>query len=134
MIEFSQIVVLALGVIICLFSVWGFISPDKFWKMINGVIEKDWVILLGDYDNEPVQRLASKTHNKLNGQSFIWIGQNRAPDKISNYTISEKYAEFLEENNELKHRLITFYYDYQEDYQLPERLNYLDYVPSYLIK
>jgi len=44
MIEISQIVVLALGVIICLFSVWGFISPDKFWKMINGVIEKDWVI------------------------------------------------------------------------------------------
>ncbi len=44
MIEISQIVVLALGVIICLFSVWGFISPDKIWKMINGVMEKDWAI------------------------------------------------------------------------------------------
>ena len=44
MIEISQIVVLALGAIICLISVWGFIAPDNIWKMINGVMEKDWAI------------------------------------------------------------------------------------------
>jgi hypothetical protein len=44
MIEISQIVVLALGAFICLFSVWGFFAPDKIWKMINGVMEKDWAI------------------------------------------------------------------------------------------
>jgi hypothetical protein len=44
MVEISQIVVLALGAIICLFSVWGFIAPDKIWKMINGVMDKDWAI------------------------------------------------------------------------------------------
>ena len=44
MTEISQIVVLALGAIICTLSLWGFIAPEKLWKMINGVMEKDWAI------------------------------------------------------------------------------------------
>ena len=44
MTEISQIVVLALGAIICALSLWGFIAPEKLWKMINGVMEKDWAI------------------------------------------------------------------------------------------
>lgn len=42
--EISQIIVLALGVIICLVSVWGFVAPERFWKMVDGVMEKDWAI------------------------------------------------------------------------------------------
>ena len=42
--EFPHIVVLALGAVICLVSLWGFISPEKFWKMVNGVMDKDWAI------------------------------------------------------------------------------------------
>lgn len=44
MAEISQIVVLAFGVVICPVSLWGFVAPEKLWKLINGVMEKDWAI------------------------------------------------------------------------------------------
>ena len=44
MTEISLIVVLALGAIICLMSLWGFVAPEKLWKMIDDVMEKDWAI------------------------------------------------------------------------------------------
>ncbi len=71
----------------------------------------DYVILLGDYDNEPVQRLATKVRNKIEGQEFIWIGKNEPPETVTNYIIFDEYEEFLKDNPELKNRLITFYYD-----------------------
>ncbi len=40
----SQIVVLALGVIVCALSVWGMFAPDKLWKLVNGAMEKNWGI------------------------------------------------------------------------------------------
>ena len=40
----SQIVVLALGVIVCALSVWGMVAPDKLWKLVNGAMEKNWGI------------------------------------------------------------------------------------------
>lgn len=40
----SQIVVLALGVIVCGLSAWGMVEPDKLWKLVNGAMEKDWGI------------------------------------------------------------------------------------------
>jgi len=42
----SQIVVLALGVIVCALSVWGTVAPDKLWKLVNGAMEKDWGIYM----------------------------------------------------------------------------------------
>jgi hypothetical protein len=40
----SQIVVLALGVIVCVLSTWGMYAPDKLWKLVNGAMEKNWGI------------------------------------------------------------------------------------------
>ena len=40
----SQIVVLALGVIVCALSAWGMYAPDKLRKLVNGAMEKDWGI------------------------------------------------------------------------------------------
>jgi predicted MPP superfamily phosphohydrolase len=75
----------------------------------------DYVILLGDYDNEPVQRLATKVRNKMEGQEFIWIGKNESPQPVPDYIISDEYEEFLKDNPELKNRLITFYYDSEKN-------------------
>ncbi|MCK4653722.1 MAG: transglutaminase domain-containing protein [Candidatus Cloacimonetes bacterium] len=75
----------------------------------------DYVILLGDYDDEPVQRLATKTRSNLGEQKFVWIGKNEPPEIVSNYITSDKYEKFMEDNPELKHRLITFYYDVENE-------------------
>ena len=40
----SQFIVLALGVIVCALSAWGMYAPDKLWKLVNGAMEKDWGI------------------------------------------------------------------------------------------
>lgn len=40
----SQIIVLALGVIVCGLSAWGMVAPDKLWKLVNGAMEKNWGI------------------------------------------------------------------------------------------
>ncbi len=77
--------------------------------------DKDYIILIGDYDNEPVQRLASKTRGAKGSQKFVWVGKNEVAFAVSNYITSDKYEAFLEDNPELKHRLITFYYDAQND-------------------
>ena len=42
----SQIIVLALGVMVCTLSLWGFFAPGKLVKLVNGAIEKDWGIHL----------------------------------------------------------------------------------------
>ena len=40
----SQFIVIALGVLVCALSAWGFVAPDKIWKLVNGAIGKDWGI------------------------------------------------------------------------------------------
>jgi len=40
----SQIIVLALGAIVCALSAWGLFAPDKILKLVNGVMDKDWGI------------------------------------------------------------------------------------------
>ncbi len=40
----SQIVVLALGIVVCALSAWGMYAPDKIWKLVNGAMERDWGI------------------------------------------------------------------------------------------
>ncbi len=77
--------------------------------------DKDYIVLIGDYDNEPVQRLASKTRSNIESQKFVWVGKNESAFAISNYITSDKYEDFLQENPELKHRLITFYFDSEND-------------------
>ncbi len=44
MITASQIVVLVLGFVVCALSAWGFMAPDKIWKLVNGALEKNWGI------------------------------------------------------------------------------------------
>ena len=93
-------------------------ADKKYLDFISSFIEekdKDWIVLLGDYDNEPVQRLATKVHHKMEDQKFVWIGKNESSQVISDYIISDKYEDFLEDNPELKHRLITFYFDAGKD-------------------
>lgn len=40
----SQIIVLALGAIVCALSAWGLFAPDKILKLVNGALQKDWGI------------------------------------------------------------------------------------------
>ena len=40
----SQFIVIALGVLVCALSAWGFVAPDKIWTLVNGAIGKDWGI------------------------------------------------------------------------------------------
>ena len=42
MITASQIVVLVLGFVVCALSAWGFMAPDKIWKLVNGALDKNW--------------------------------------------------------------------------------------------
>jgi len=89
----------------------------KYLEFINnfkGDTQKSCIVLLGDYDNEPVQRLATKTRQKLSNEKFIWVGENSPLSAMENYVVSAGYKEFLDENPELKHRLITFYYDFEK--------------------
>ena len=44
LISASQIVVLALGVVVCALSAWGMLVPDKLMKFVYGVMDKDWGI------------------------------------------------------------------------------------------
>ena len=77
--------------------------------------DSDCVILLGNYDFEPPQRLATKIRSKLSDQKFVWIGSKESINQIPNYVSSEKYDQFLDKHPELKNRLITFYYDNEND-------------------
>lgn len=92
-------------------------ADKKYHDFISEFTDKesDWVVLLGDYDLEPPQRLATKTREKIEDQRFVWIGEKKPINPVSNYIASEKYNGFLEENIELKNRLITFYYDKEND-------------------
>lgn len=40
----SEIIVFALGAVVCALSVWGLLAPDKILKLVNGVMDKDWGI------------------------------------------------------------------------------------------
>ena len=40
----SQIIVLALGIMVCALSLWGSYAPGKLLKLVNGAMEKDWGI------------------------------------------------------------------------------------------
>ncbi|MCK5050259.1 MAG: transglutaminase domain-containing protein [Candidatus Cloacimonetes bacterium] len=92
-------------------------ADKKYYEFISEFTDKetDWVVLLGNYDHEPPQRLATKTRDKMVDQKFVWIGDKKSINHVSNYTDSTKYNEFLDENPELKNRLITFYYDKEKD-------------------
>ena len=46
MVDVSQIIILALGVIVCAISAWGMLVPDKLWKIFYSVLDKDWGIHL----------------------------------------------------------------------------------------
>jgi len=75
----------------------------------------NWVVLLGDYNLEPPQRLATKTRANLTNQQFIWLGEKTAVEYVSNYKPTPDYKVFLDENPELKNRLITFYYQKEKN-------------------
>lgn len=40
----SQIVVLALGVVVAALSLWGLLAPDKMMNLVTGTLDKDWGI------------------------------------------------------------------------------------------
>jgi hypothetical protein len=42
--EASQIVVLALGVVVFALSLWGLLVPDKLMKLVMGAVDEDWGI------------------------------------------------------------------------------------------
>ncbi len=44
MVAASQLIVLALGIAVCVLSAWGMYATDKIWSLVNGAMEKDWVI------------------------------------------------------------------------------------------
>jgi hypothetical protein len=46
MVDVSLIFILAVGVIVCAFSAWGMLVPDKLWKIVHGVLDKHWGIHL----------------------------------------------------------------------------------------
>lgn len=77
--------------------------------------ETDWVLLLGNYDHEPPQRLAAKVRENLAGQQFLWVGEKEPFSAVANYIHSPEYSQFIDDNSELKNRLITFYYDKEKD-------------------
>ena len=92
-------------------------ADKKYHEFISSFTDKenDWIVLLGNYDLEPPQRLATKTRDKIEEQKFVWIGDKSPINPVSNYIDSKKYNEFMDENPELKNRLITFYYDKEND-------------------
>jgi len=92
-------------------------ANKKYHEFLSSFTNKDsdWIVLLGNYDLEPPQRLATKTREKIEDQQFIWIGDKEPLNPVENYANSKKYNEFLDENPELKNRLITFYYDNEND-------------------
>lgn len=92
-------------------------ADKKYQDFLSSFTDKDsdWIVLLGNHDLEPPQRLATKTREKIEDQKFIWIGNKKPVNPVSNYKDSEEYIKFLDENPELKNRLITFYYDKDKD-------------------
>jgi hypothetical protein len=72
---------------------------------------RNWVVLLGDYQNEPVQRLATRVRRNLKNAGFVWLGGTPTREKVAEYRTSEGYGEFLEAHPELKHRLLTFRFE-----------------------
>jgi len=96
---------------------WEF-AAAVYHEFLNGFMTTesgDLVVLLGDYDNEPVQRLATRVRSRLTGQRFVWVGGNPPSVEVADYSVDASYPRFLEEHPELKHRLITFYYDREND-------------------
>jgi len=92
-------------------------ADKKYHEFLSSFTDKDsdWIVLLGNYNLDPPQRLATKTREKIEDHMFIWIGDKEPLNPVENYTNSEKYNEFLDENSELKNRLITFFYDKEND-------------------
>ncbi|MEA2105067.1 MAG: transglutaminase-like domain-containing protein, partial [Candidatus Cloacimonadota bacterium] len=92
-------------------------ADAKYRDFISSFTDKesDWVVLLGNYDLEPPQRLATKIRENIENQKFVWIGNKTPIRTIPDYIASAEYENFLNENPELKNRLITFYYDNEND-------------------
>lgn len=92
-------------------------ADKKYLEFLTQFTDKetDWVVLLGNYDHEPPQRLAAKARTKIEDQQFVWIGDKKPITSVPNYFHSENYNQFLDDNPELKNRLITFYYDQEND-------------------
>jgi hypothetical protein len=92
-------------------------ADKKYHDFISEFTDKesDWIVLPGNYDLEPPQRLATKIRAKLENQKFVWVGNKEPINPVPNYVSSEKYSDFLDDNPELKNRLITFYYDKEND-------------------
>jgi hypothetical protein len=91
---------------------WKTASKDQivFFNSFLDPGEQDIVLLFGNADNEPVQRLANKIHQQLQNRQFDWYGSIGADNNQVNYQQSHLHGEFLEKFPDLKHRLITFCY------------------------
>jgi hypothetical protein len=44
LISASQIVVLAMGIVVSALSLWGLFVPDKMMKLVTGIMDRDWGI------------------------------------------------------------------------------------------
>ena len=87
-------------------------APDKLISFLNkDDFDKDTIILLGNYDNEPIQRLAAKIQAEKDTQSFMWLGLTESPDAPSLYSISESLHSLYQDNTITENQLTTIYYD-----------------------
>ena len=41
----SQIVILIMGIIVCMFAAWGFYAPQKLVQLVKGMMGEDWLIV-----------------------------------------------------------------------------------------
>ncbi len=72
------------------------------------------LIILGDYDNEPVRRLSDRIRRDFPENDFTWLGTKSSPEHISTYRVSNEYIKWLGDNQQMQNRVITLYFSSEE--------------------
>ncbi len=82
-----------------------------FKELTNG----SHVLLLGDFDKEPVRRTADRLAVSPEERDFSWLGTKASPDAPVDYSVSNEYKEWLLDYPYMRERVLTLHYDDETD-------------------
>lgn len=92
-------------------------------------LDKDMILLIGDYDREMVRRLNDRIIEQNQEAMFLWFGAKISTENLKYYQFSEKYAQWIKEHPIYQQQLLTFYYN-KEKKQWYYYQGMWDYLPK----
>jgi len=77
----------------------------------EGFCSDSCFIVFGDFDREPIRRIADRLTQAGVKENILWLGSKEGVNVPSYYRVSSHYLDWLAEYPEMKERVITIFYD-----------------------